>query len=264
MEFAGKTVIVTGASSGIGAALARQLAGRGATIAGVARRADRLDEVIATCAASTKNSAAFVADLSNPEDAAALMATIWDHYGGVDILINNAGMGMRKRLLDHTPDDLDAVLRTNLLGPIRMSQTLIPKMLAAGGGMIVNVASGGGRFGIPHESIYCASKFGLTGWSEVAAIELIDTPVRVKLIQPGAVASEIWDPREGEVSGMVGAEFISSEECAEGIIAALGEGGFEHYVPQDLAGIVEMRRADETSFIRMMADIGAQKFVTEQ
>ena len=260
MEFAGKKIIVTGASSGIGAALARQLAAGGATVAGVARRTDRLGEVIAECRESTPDSAAFVADLSNPEDAAALMATIWDHYSGIDILINNAGMGMRKRLLDHTPGDIHAVLLTNLLGPIRMSQTLIPKMLEAGGGMIVNVASGGGRFGIPHESVYCASKFGLTGWTEVAAIELIDTPVVVKLIQPGAVASEIWEAREGEVSGMVGAEFISSEECATGILKALGEDGFEHYVPKDLANIVEMRRGDEGMFIRMMADIGAQKF----
>ncbi|MGB2757446.1 MAG: SDR family NAD(P)-dependent oxidoreductase [Acidimicrobiia bacterium] len=260
MDFVGKKIIVTGASSGIGAELAKQLAARGAIVAGVARRADRLDAVIAECAASTPASNSFVADLSDPEAASKLMLQIWDHYQGIDILINNAGMGMRKLLLEHTPGDIDSVLRTNLVGPIRMSQVLIPKMIAAGGGMIVNVASGGGRFGIPHESIYCASKFGLTGWSEVAAIELVDTPVQVKLIQPGAVESEIWDARSGEVSGMIGAEFISSAECARGIIEALGEPGVEHYVPKDLINIVEMRRGDEGMFFRMMADIGNQKF----
>lgn len=260
MELAGIKVIVTGASSGIGAALARQLADEGAVVAGVARRADALQAVIDDCMTSSPESTAFVGDLSDPEAACALMEQIWNHYSGVDVLINNAGMGMRKRLLDHRPEDIDVVLRTNLVGPIRMSQTLIPKMLEAGNGMIVNIASGGGRFGIPHESIYCASKFGLTGWSEVAAMELLGTPVAVKLIQPGAVESEIWEPRTGEVSGMVGAEFITSEACAAGIIAALSEPGVEHYVPKDLLNIVEMRRADETFFFQMMADLGAQKF----
>lgn len=260
MNISNSIIIVTGASSGIGAALARQLAAQGAIIAGVARRAERLDEVIRDCQTHTPISAAFAADLSDPEAAAQLMETIWDHYQGIDILINNAGMGMRKLLLDHTPDDLHRVLQTNLVTPIRTCQTMIRKMTERGHGMVVNIGSGGGRFGIPHESIYCASKFALTGWSEVAAIELIGTPVEIKLIQPGAVESEIWQSREGELSGMVGAEFITSEACAAGIIDALHAPGMEHYVPADLENIVGMRRGDESMFFQMMSDIGNQKF----
>ncbi len=116
-------------------------------------------------------------------------------------------------------------MRTNFTSPVRMNLQVLPKMLERGSGTIVNVASGGGRFGIAHESMYCASKFALTGWSEVAAADLADTPIEVKLIQPGAIATEIWDQREGELPGLPGAEFVTAEVCAAGIVAALETDG---------------------------------------
>ena len=111
--------------------------------------------------------------------------------------INNAAIGKRKLVTDHSPDDLDTVMRTNFLSPIRMNLAVLPKMLERGSGTIVNVASGGGRFGIAHESAYCASKFAMSGWTEVAAMDLADTPIEVKLIQPGAIDTEIWIQQTG-------------------------------------------------------------------
>ncbi|MDR3651279.1 MAG: SDR family NAD(P)-dependent oxidoreductase [Acidimicrobiales bacterium] len=92
----GRTVLVTGASSGMGAAVARELAARGDTVALVARRADRLDEVLADCRATSATSERWAADLSDPTAAADLALEIWDHYGGLDVVVNNAGVPMRR------------------------------------------------------------------------------------------------------------------------------------------------------------------------
>ena len=102
----------------------------------------------------------------------------WDAFGALDCLVNNAAVGKRKLVTDHTPEDLDVVMRTNFMSPIRMNLAVLPLMLERGSGTIVNVASGGGRFGIVHESAYCAAKFAMTGWTEVAAMDLADTPDR--------------------------------------------------------------------------------------
>ena len=98
-------------------------------------------------------------------------------------------------------------------------------MLARGSGLIVNVGSVGGRFGIPHEAAYCAAKFALSGWSEVMAIDLAGTGVRVKLVLPGPIATEIWETPEGDCPPLYQGPFVSAEECAAGIVAAGGGPG---------------------------------------
>lgn len=256
MQIEGSTVLVTGASSGIGAALAPLLAQRGATVGIVARRAERLEETLALCRRSSPLSQMWAVDLSDVEAASGIVEEAWKVFGGLDCLVNNAAMGKRKHLLDHTGYDLELVMRTNFLSPVRMCLTVLPKMLDRGSGTIVNVASGGGRFGIVHESAYCASKFAISGWSEVAAMELIDTPVDIKLIQPGAIATEIWDQRPGELPGLPGAEFATAEQCATGIAQALETDGFEFFVPADLKAHVDLKNSDLPGWIRLMADLG--------
>ncbi len=256
MNIAGSKIVVTGASSGIGEALAPMLAERGAVVAVVARRPDRLEATLARCQAHTPASRMWVVDLSDLDAAVQLVDDAWDGLGGIDCLINNAGVGKRKLLLDHTPEDLEMVLRTNFLSPVRMNLAIVPKMLERGSGMIVNVASGGGRFGITHESAYCASKFALSGWSEVAAMDLADTPVAVKLVQPGAIATEIWNQRAGELPGLPGAEFDTAEQCAAGIVDALESDGFEYFVPASLKEIADQKNADPAGWIELMAAIG--------
>jgi len=195
-------------------------------------------------------------DLSDVDAAVGLVHEAWEVFGHLDGLVNNAAIGKRKLVADHTPEDVDTVMRTNFLAPVRMNLALLPLMLERGSGTIVNVASGGGRFGISHESVYCASKFALSGWSEVAAMDLADTPVEVKLIQPGAIATEIWDQQPGELAGLPGAEFATAEQCAAGIVDALGAEGFEFFVPADLKAIVDAKNADVTAWIDMMAGLG--------
>jgi short-subunit dehydrogenase len=259
MQIEGSKIVVTGASSGIGEALAPLLAKKGATVGIVARREDRLKATLERCVEYAPGSRMWAVDLSDVDAAVRLVDDAWEAFDGLDCLINNAAVGKRKLLVDHTPEDLEYVMRTNFISPVRMSLAMIPKMLDRGSGTIVNVASGGGRFGIVHESAYCASKFALSGWSEVAAMECADSPVEVKLIQPGAIATEIWIPQPGELPGLPGAEFATPEECAEGIADALESEGFEFFVPAELKAHVEMKNNDITGWIELMAALGKSK-----
>ena len=259
MQIDGSKILVTGASSGIGEALAPMLASMGATVGVVARREDRLAETLKRCREHAPDSRMWVVDLSDIDSAVGLVEEAWSSFGPIDCLINNAAVGKRKMLLDHTPDDLDYVMRTNFLSPVRMNIAIVEKMLERGSGTIVNVASGGGRFGIVHESAYCAAKFALSGWSEVAAMDLADSPVEVKLIQPGAIATEIWIPQPGELPGLPGAEFATPEVCAAGIAKALEAEGFEFFVPADLKAHVDMKNADIDGWIQLMAALGKAK-----
>ncbi len=256
MKIDGSRILVTGASSGIGEALAPMLAERGATVAVAARRADRLQATLERCQKHAPESQLFTVDLSDVDAAVQLVHDAWDALGGLDCLVNNAAVGKRKLVGDHTAEDLDTVMRTNFLAPVRMNIAVLPLMLARGAGTIVNVASGGGRFGIAHESAYCASKFALSGWSEVALMDLADTPIEVKLIQPGAIATEIWNQQPGELPGLTGADFATADECAAGIVDALETEGFEFFVPADLKGIVDMKNGDIGVWLDMMTDIG--------
>ena len=262
MRIEGAHILVTGASSGIGHALAPMLAERGATLGIAARRAERLHETLALCQEHAPASRLWVVDLSDVDAAVQLVHEAWEAFGGLDCLVNNAAVGKRKLVTDHTAEDLEVVMRTNFMSPIRMNLALLPLMLERGSGTIVNVASGGGRFGIVHESAYCAAKFAMTGWSEVAAMDLADTPIDMKLIQPGAIATEIWVPQPGELPGLPGAEFATAQECATGIIDALETEGFEFFVPADLKNHVDLKNADMPGWIELMAGLGRAKEVT--
>jgi short-subunit dehydrogenase len=259
VEIGGSNILVTGASSGIGEALAPMLAERGATVGIAARRADRLDATLRRCQEHAPASRMWTVDLSDLDAATRLVDDAWHAFGALDCLINNAAIGKRKVVSDHTADDLETVMRTNFLSPIRMNLTVLPRMLERGSGTIVNVASGGGRFGIAHESAYCASKFAMSGWTEVAAMDLADTPIEVKLIQPGAIDTEIWIQRPGELPGLAGAEFVSAEVCAAGVIDALETDGFEFYVPADLKAHVDFKNSDLPAWIDLMAALGREK-----
>jgi len=258
MNIGGSNILVTGASSGIGEALAPMLAACGARVGIAARRRDRLEETLRRCQEHAPESRMWTVDLSDPDAAAQLVDDAWNTFGALDCLINNAAIGKRKRLTDHSAADLDIVMRTNFLSPIRMSLAVLPMMLERGSGAIVNVASGGGRFGIAHESAYCASKFAMSGWTEVAAMDLADTPIEVKLIQPGAIDTEIWIQQPGELAGLPGAQFVSAEVCAAGIVGALETDGFEFYVPADLKAHVDFKNSDLPAWIDVMASLGRE------
>lgn len=244
---AGKRVLITGASSGLGAALARQLAARGAVVGLIARRRDRLAEVLADCRHTSPASAMFVADLADTSALGDLALRAWDELGGIDVLINNAAIPKRRSVVALDPGEAEDVMRVNFFAPMRLTLALLPRMLTRGSGMIVNVSSVGGRLGIVHETAYCASKFALCGWSEAMAVDLHDTPISVKLIEPGPVDTEIWD-HPGSEEPLYQGPKVAPDVVADGIIEALGSKRFEHYLP-DMKAVVDAKNADLDAFI---------------
>jgi short-subunit dehydrogenase len=244
---AGKRVLITGASSGVGAALARRLAEEGAVVGLIARRRDRLAEVLADCQMASPESTMWVADLAESAAVGPLALQAWDTLGGIDVLVNNAAIPKRRVVTALDPDDVEAVMRVNFFAPMRTTLAVLPKMLSRGAGMIVNVSSVGGRLGIIHESAYCASKFALCGWSESMAVDLHGTGISVKLIEPGPVDTEIWDQPGNDDPIYDGPKF-SPDEVAQGILEALGRDGFEHYVP-DMKAVVDLKNADIDTYI---------------
>jgi short-subunit dehydrogenase len=245
---AGKRVLITGASSGIGAALARRLAGQGAVVGLIARRRDRLADVLADCRHRSPASAMWVADLADSDAIGPLAARIWDEFDGIDVLVNNAAIPKRRFVANLDPADAEAVMRVNFFAPMRLTLAVLPQMLARGAGTVVNVSSIGGRLGIIHEAAYSASKFALCGWSEAMAVDLHGTGVSVKLIEPGPVDTEIWDRPDNEDPIYEGPK-VAPEEVADGIIAALGGEDFEYYVP-DLKAVVDVKNDDVDAYIR--------------
>jgi short-subunit dehydrogenase len=253
---AGKRVLITGASAGLGAALARQLAAQNAVVGLIARRRNRLGEVLADCRRTSPASAMWAADLADTAGLGELALKAWDGLGGIDVLINNAAIPKRRPVTELDPDEVEDVMRVNFFAPMRMTLTLLPRMLARGSGLIVNISSVGGRLGIIHETAYCASKFALCGWSEAMAVDLYGSGITVKLIEPGPVDTEIWD-QPGSEEPLYQGPKVAAEEVADGIIAALGSDRFEHYVP-DMKAVVDAKNADLDAFIAGVAGMAAR------
>jgi short-subunit dehydrogenase len=244
---AGSTVLLTGASSGIGAALAQMLAERGATVAIAGRREEQLGAVLAACRRHQPDSRSYVIDLADVAATDALPGRVQTDLGPIDILVNNAGAPMRRRIQDLTLAEVQATMAVNFASPVRLTMALLPGMVERDRGVIVNVSSFGGRAGIPAEAAYCASKFALCGWSESLAMDLWSTGVDVRLIVPGAVDTDIWD-RPGNDPAHFSGELEPPENVAAGILAAIEGDRFEHYLP-DLKGIAEFKTSSIDDFL---------------
>jgi short-subunit dehydrogenase len=247
LSVAGARVLVTGASSGIGAVTAVALAQRGATVGLVARRGDRLDEVLERCRAHAPNCQRWAVDVSDPDAANQVTEATWDAFGGLDVIVNNAAIPKRRHAPALSMDEVEQVLRTNFLAPTRLTLSVLPRMMEAGRGVIVNVSSLAGRLGVPNEAAYSASKFALCGWSESLAIDLAGTGVDVRLVVPGAIDTEIWDRPDNDPPIYDGPK-EPPETVAAAIIEAIEGDAFEVYVP-DLRAIVELKTSDPDQYL---------------
>jgi short-subunit dehydrogenase len=246
VDVEGRTVLVTGASSGIGAALAERLAARGAVVGLVARREERLAEVLDRCRRSSPRSRMWVADLGDLDRAEAVALEADEELGGLDVVVHNAAIPKRRRVTALTAGEVEGVMRVNFLSPVRMTLALLPRMVERDAGVIVNVSSLGGRLGIATEAAYSASKFALCGWSESLAQDLWGTGVEVRLIIPGAIATEIWDQPDNDPP-LYDGPLEPPQTVADGIIAAIEGDRFEHYLP-DLKAVVEFKTGDPDAF----------------
>ena len=177
-------VLVTGASSGIGAATARLLADRGHTVVGVSRRAEAPSGV-----------AARRMDVDDDESVRAGVAAVVAEHGRLDVVVNAAGYGLSGPVETTPLDEGRRQLETNFWGAVRVTREALPALRGAGNGLIVNVGSLAGVFAIPFQAYYTASKFALEGWSEALAYEVAPFGVAVTLVEPGNISSGFTDGR---------------------------------------------------------------------
>jgi 3-oxoacyl-[acyl-carrier protein] reductase len=181
----GRRLLVTGASRGIGHAIASLAAQRGDKVCLVSRGA----EIEAMAAAIGGDAFGIVADVTNTDDIARVASTVGERWGGLDVLVNNAGLHKGGKVESIVEADWEASLATNLTGPLRTIRALLPQM--TGGGSIVNIGAVVGFRGFPGDSAYGASKAGLAGLTQVLAAELARKQIRVNMVVPGFVMTEM-------------------------------------------------------------------------
>ncbi|NBV44079.1 MAG: 3-oxoacyl-[acyl-carrier-protein] reductase [Planctomycetia bacterium] len=191
VDLSGQVAVVTGASQGIGRAIAETLAANGATVALVARSAARLEEVAATIQATGGRAEAHPCDVSQAAAVTAVVEKIHAAHGRIDILVNNAGVTRDTLLPRMSDEEWDEVLATNLRGPFLFTRAVSRPMMQQRYGRIVNVASVSGLIGNPGQANYSASKAGLVGMTRTVAKELAGRKITVNAVAPGFIASDM-------------------------------------------------------------------------
>ena len=228
MEVNDRVVIVTGASSGIGAAFARLAAGEGARLVLAARRTERLEAL----AAELPGALAVTTDLRDPAQVRRLVAAAAEAFGRVDVLVNNAGQGMHVPVEEARLDDLQAIVELNLYGPLVAMQAVLPLMRAQGGGAIVNVSSNTTRMVIPGIGPYSATKCALNQLSATARAEWAADGVVVSVVHPSVTATEFHQTlRAGAMRGGGRLAPEAPEVVARAILEAIRSGAAEVVVP---------------------------------
>ena len=213
MSLAGKTAVVTGASSGIGAAIAETLREQGARVAGGARRVERLDVDVP-----------LELDVTDRASCEAFVERALAELGGLDILVNNAGLALGREPFDaSTEEDEEVVLKTNVHGLVRMTRLCLPHL--RDGGHIVNIGSVAGMAAYPNGALYVTSKFAVHGFTQALREDLLGRPIRLTNVAPGLVETDFSRVR-----------FRGDEEQARAVYEGVGLGGA--MAPQDIADCV--------------------------
>ena len=245
-----RTVVVTGASSGIGRGLARALSAAGARVALVARRRDRLEEVAGEIRDAGGEALVVVSDVASDASVEAAAARILKEWGPVDLLINAAGYAKHHLFKDEAAPEAERMMAVNYFGTTRWIRALLPSMQARGWGWIVNVSSFAGKLGQPDEASYSASKFAVTGLSEGLAMELAPLGIHVMCVYPVLVRTEMFEQAilDRMPPGTL-QSFIEVEEFSKVVLAALGRGAHEVTVPRRF-GLVYLVRILFPGFLR--------------
>jgi 3-oxoacyl-[acyl-carrier protein] reductase len=214
MSLNGKRAIVTGGTKGIGRAIAEALLGEGVAVCISARHEDEVERAVTELGdVGEANVTGAVCDVRDYEEVKALFEHTVAELGGVDILINNAGIGVFASVEDLSPEDFRAVLETNLFGVYYCCHEAIPRMKRSGGGYIINISSLAGVNAHPQMAAYNASKFGLNGFSEALMQEVRQDNIKVSYIMPGSVntnfgggepgAEKSWELQPADIAQVV-------------------------------------------------------------
>src|SRR5512142_2103627 len=220
MDIEDTVVLITGASSGIGAATARAAAKEGARLVLAARRTDRIQAL----AAELPDAVAVTTDVTDPAQVRAAVEAGLDRYGRIDVLVNNAGQGLYQQLERVDAEDFRAILELNVVAPLVAMQAVIPPMRAQGRGRIVNVSSGTTKMVLPGVGAYAATKSALNMLSAVARRELADDGIVVSTIHPFITATEFHDAVRAGRMATTPPVIHSAEQVAEAILALVRSG----------------------------------------
>lgn len=217
----GKVAIVTGGSRSTGRAIARALLQAGMRVAVCARGAERLEEAAADLRASGEV-LALPADVGSEDDVRRLVGETEQRFGGVDVLVNNAAMGGGGTTEECDPARWDAVMATNVRGPFLLAKYVVPLMRRRGGGSIISIGSGAGKQGYAGMPAYCASKFALIGFSQALALEVGDAGIKVAVINPGTIATEV-SISTGQARPRTG-KYLLPSDVAAAVLGLLQQG----------------------------------------
>ncbi|WP_309750337.1 SDR family NAD(P)-dependent oxidoreductase [Novosphingobium sp.] len=260
MTFAGQAAWITGASSGIGAALARGLAKQGARVILSGRNVAALEAVAKDCGET------LVLPFETTDYAAlpAAVAKAWDWSGGIDLLVNNAGISQRSLAQETDFSVYEKIVSVDLLAPIALTQALLPRMTARGSGRIANISSIAGKVGVPMRTAYCAAKFGLAGYGDALRAEVGHLGLQVHNIFPGSIATDVSrnaltsDGSKRGVSDKVIDNGIAPDVAAAQMIAEMLAGNREIIVAEGAEQAMgEARRMQDALLDQIGAFMGA-------
>jgi uncharacterized protein len=253
MNFQDQIVLITGASNGIGRRLAIDLAARGAIVVGCGRSMERLLATSAEMQRTSPLSTVIQCDVAKLEQVRAMITGVLAKFGRIDILINNAGIGMRKPFAETPIEVIEELMRTNYFGVVYCTREALPSMIARGSGHIVNISSVAGKIGTLNIAGYCASKFAMNGLSESLYYELAPLGINVSVICPGPVRTDFNKSFADTPPKSPDALVVSPEFVSAAVIKAIEGRRFEVVLPRGLALICWVKRMVPNLF-RAVAD----------
>ena len=230
MSFKDKSIVITGASSGIGRSAAIEFANKGAKLALVARRREKLDELAQLLPKSTEVLVC-QCDVSDKSQVKSMAAQVLDRFGKIDILVNNAGFAIYGTVSDLSIEQIESQMRTNYLGMVYCTKNFLPTFQKQNSGHIVNVASVAASFGLPGIASYCASKFAMLGFSEGLQHELKGTNIGVTVVSPIMVRTNFFDHESFDKMPKYSPTSLDPKTVAKAILAASESSRLEIIVP---------------------------------
>ncbi len=249
----GVRAFVTGASSGIGRALALRLGREGARLALVARRVRELDSLAAEIRRAGGEALVLPCDLAERTQVDRACAQALAQLGAVDLLVNDAGYGRHRPFVEWELEDMERMTRVNYLAPLQITHRLLPAMLAQRRGFLVFVGSVAGRLATPFETAYAASKFALAGLAEALSLEVEDEGVHVLTVFPGVVRTAFFDEAAWRALPAVARrQAVEADALAKAILRALRHGRRELTVPRALAAAYLVRSLAPSFFRRQV------------
>lgn len=221
MDLKNSRVLLTGACGGIGRALARALAQRGANLCLVDRRADDLEAVAVELRAEGVRVETACADITTTEGREAIVRCVHQRLEGIDVLLNNAGIGAFAEFVEQSPGDIEQMFKVNVIAPMQLSRDLLPIMIEKGSGRIVNVGSVFGSLAFAWHTSYSASKFALRGFSEALRRELAGSGVGVTYVAPRAVKTALNSSAVYRMAKKVNMKMDEPSDVARRIVQAI-------------------------------------------